>query len=114
LLIAFATEGNIAMARISTPRAARRRPNRLIRDAVAHPTARAVLGCLSVEDRNVLADADAAGQLGALAGPIMQAENPSEQARQGNHPVAKVLAKLEPNQLQALAADCPPGGCVPK
>jgi hypothetical protein len=102
------------MARTSTPRVARRRPNRLIRDAVAHSTARAVLGCLSVEDLKVLADADAAGQLGVLAGPILQAEKPSERARQENHPVAQVLSKLEPAHLEALAADCPPGGCTPR
>jgi hypothetical protein len=106
--------GDTAMARASTSRTMRRRPIRLIRDALMHPTARAVLGQLSVEDLNVLADADAKGQLGILAGAIMKAKNPSAQARQEDHPVAKVLAKLEPTHLQALAADCPPEGCTPK
>jgi hypothetical protein len=88
-------------------------PIMLIKDAVGSPVARQVLGALSKEDLRVLAQANAAGHLGKLASPILKAKNPLAYARELDHPVARVLAKLEPKHLKALAAACPPNGCPP-
>jgi hypothetical protein len=88
-------------------------PITLIKDAMGSPVARQVLGALSTEDLHVLARANAAGQLGKLATSILKAKNPLAHAREIDHPVAKVLAKLEPKHLKALAAACPPDGCPP-
>lgn len=89
----------------------RRHPIRLVRDALQHPIAREVLGRLSEADLKVLADADAAGQLGSAATPILQAADPATAARQQSHPVARVLAKLDNVQLRGVADLCPPAGC---
>jgi hypothetical protein len=86
-------------------------PLELIKNVLASQTARSVLGTLSAEDLGVLAKAHAAGQLPDLVAPILRDSNPQRRAQQENHPVAKVLAKLEPKQLTALATNCPPEGC---
>lgn len=86
-------------------------PITLIKDALGSPLARQVLGALSTEDLHVLAKAAATGELNKVAKPILGATDPLAQARVTNHPVASVLAKLQPKHLNALAAVCP--NCPP-
>jgi hypothetical protein len=91
---------------------ARRRPaTALIRSAITDPIARTVLGALSASDLQLLAKADGDGDLGVIAGPILAADNPSRAAEESTHPVGQILAKLSLEDLEALAASCPPTGC---
>jgi hypothetical protein len=91
--------------------APRRKAVRLIKDAISHPTALAVLGSLGTHDLKVLADANTNGELGQIAGPIFAAEDPPAAANDSDHPVGRVLAKLNPDDLRSLADDCPDGVC---
>lgn len=92
-----------------TPR--RHPPALLVRNAIADPTARAILGGLSEADLDILAHADAAGQRGAVAGPILNAGDPKAAAAASQHAVGQVLAKLDAEHLKILSAACPPTGC---
>src|SRR5450631_4291734 len=94
--------------------ATNKNPITLIKDAVGSVVARQVLGVLSEKDLQVLAEANAADELGALATPILKAKDPLAQAQASDHPVGRVLAKLQRRHLKALAAACPPGGCPPR
>jgi len=90
-------------------RGPRRNPIRLITDAISHPVARGVLGSLSNEDLEYLAVAMQRGELGRLASAILTSENPVQEAKNRNDPVATVLSKLKPEHLQSLAEICPTG-----